>query len=71
MSDTKPIDIEEAKVWFDANAKKASHISDLGLDEEGGGVFAGTLLQLKFGADYDPEIVKKITEDNPGAWTYR
>ncbi|MBS1088128.1 hypothetical protein [Gluconobacter wancherniae] len=71
MTVAAPKTFEEAEVWFKDNAEKADHISDFGLDVEGGGVYAGTLLQLKFGSDFDPEIVKAITAAHHGAWTFK
>ncbi|MEW9272411.1 hypothetical protein [Gluconobacter oxydans] len=71
MTVAAPKTIEEAEAWFASNAKKADFLSDFGIDVEGGGVYAGTLLQLKFGNDFDPEIVKAITAAHPGPWTYK
>lgn len=71
MTVAAPKTTEEAEVWFNSNAQKAGFISDFGGDIDGGGVYAGTLLQLKYGNDFDPEIVKAITAAHPGAWTFK
>lgn len=68
MANIAPKTLAEAEVWFAANAKKADHISDFGGDIDGGGVYAGTLLQLEFGNDFDAEIVNALTSAHPGAW---
>ncbi|GAJ29741.1 hypothetical protein [Acidomonas methanolica] len=64
-----PASFEEAEKWFLENSKKEAFISDFGGDIDGGGVFAGTLLQWAFGNEYNPEIVQAITAKYPGAWS--